>query len=217
MNAVVRPVRRTCRGVIVGLATIVAAACSTSSGHAATSKLTLESSDLGPGWTQKGQQQPPNDAQRRNLYACLARPLPALTSQAASALFSGPTQVSAYSVTEVFPSTAAAASDFAAQGSTSWAACASSLETQLFAVLPPGTTFGNLSVATLPFPRLGHGTVAHRLSLPVTQGGARTTATADTITVLDGPTELTVSFVGTTSPSNTLSESAVVSAILTRA
>ena len=75
----------------------------------------------------------------------------------------------AFSVTDVFSSASAADSDVALQRTTSFANCAAGIATPLFAVLPPGTMFGALTVHIRPFPTVD-GAVAHRISMPVTEG-----------------------------------------------
>jgi len=96
----------------------------------------------------------------------------------------------------VFPSVQAAAADVALQHSKTFPACAQSLVTQLFAGLPASTSLGSPTVtmrSSAPFG--GDASVAYRFALPTNGGGATTTATADSVTALDGLAEISVSFV----------------------
>jgi len=192
------------------------AACSASPKTRAGPEVVLQSADLPAGYVATGQWQPPNTAQRRQMSVCLGTPTSAASSETASAVFTGPDELVATSITDVFPSASASMQDLRSRQGPAYARCAAGLVSQIFAVLPGGGTFGNLSASPTPFPKVADGAVAYRFNLPVTRGGQRTTAIADVVTVVHGAVEVTVSFVGTSDPSAALQEQAVVTKILAR-
>jgi hypothetical protein len=84
----------------------------------------------------------------------------------------------------------------------------------MFSVLPPGTIFGKLTAQVRPSPAVGDGAVTHRFTLQVTEGRKSSTATADTVTVIVGTSEVTVSFVGTTASLSKVSEADVLHSLV---
>ena len=204
-------------GVALVTLSMAVVACSGSAKPAAATvapALGLTAQNLSGRWIEQGKWQPPGPAQRHRLYACLGHPIPTLAAQSASSTFKSPSGVVAFSVTDIFSASSEATSDIALQRTTSFAGCAAGLAAPMFSVLPPGTIFGKLTAQVRPPPAVGDGAVAHRFTLQVTEGRKSETATADTVTVIVGSSEVTVSFVGTAASLAAVSEADVLQSLV---
>jgi len=175
------------------------------------SKIALTASDLTSSWKALGQWEPPAPALRAQLYACLNSAEPALRSQAASRTFISPTGVVAFSVTSVFPTSAEAAEDLSLQRNPRFPDCESGIASQLYAVLPPGLAFGAVSGVTLPIGVSDASSEAYQFTAVVSKAGTKSSmAEADSVTVLRGTVESTVTFVCLGPPPSTVAEAGIV-------
>ena len=200
--------------VVIGVGCV--AACSASPKTRAGPEVVLQSADLPAGYVATGQWQPPNTAQHRQMSVCLGTPTSAASSETASAVFTGPDELVATSITDIFPSASASMAGSPVAAGTG--------------VCKVRRRAGESDLRSAPWRRdlRQPDRVADAISegrrwsgclpfhLPVTSGGQRTTAIADVVTVVHGAVEVTVSFVGTSDPSAALQEQAVVTKILAR-